>query len=63
MNRLKSNLLFGLAGGALYTLIWTLVFYIREKQFTWVGVVGGIFFFLAAFLTSLIIDRVRKKKR
>lgn len=50
---MRNPKLYVVAGGAAFALTWTVVNYLYRGELTWLGLVGGI----AWFVTSLAIGR------
>ncbi len=59
---IQCGLIFGIAGGATFAISATYFNYLRDGSYSWIGLVGGIAWFITSMAISLYASKNSKNK-
>jgi len=59
---IRWSIQFGLVFGFTYALVWTVIHYIQNQEFTWIGIISGIASFFAVVGLGYFIRWYQKKE-
>ena len=60
----NNNLIFsGLSGGLMFALIFTILFYLSNREITYAGILGGLVYWMTSVLIAIYVRQQKNNKQ